>query len=265
MFGNNPIRENETHLNGSTLAVQDIFFTLQGEGPYSGQAAVFVRLAGCNLACSFCDTEFESKIDNRMPIFDVVKRVRDLPRHRLVVLTGGEPLRQNVVPLIEALFNIGVRVVQIETAGTLWVPALESFITRDYESPDPRVVLVCSPKTPKIHPKIARWCTDYKYVISVNEVDPTDGLPVMLGRAAPVYRPWYDPNNAFLMQLDPEALRVWVSPCDPGYPKGLDNTSSWDRAQHDADWKANTDLAVEVALKFNYRLSLQVHKLVGLP
>ena len=57
MFGKNPIRKPENH-DGNFLKIQEIFYTIQGEGIYSGYPAVFVRLGGCNLACKFCDTDF---------------------------------------------------------------------------------------------------------------------------------------------------------------------------------------------------------------
>ena len=59
MFGKNPIRKAEKG-DGSVLQIQEIFPTVQGEGPHTGVPSVFVRLGGCNLACSFCDTEFEN-------------------------------------------------------------------------------------------------------------------------------------------------------------------------------------------------------------
>ena len=59
MFGKNKILKPEIH-DGNNLDVQEIFPTLQGEGPYAGWPAVFIRLGGCNLACDFCDTEFET-------------------------------------------------------------------------------------------------------------------------------------------------------------------------------------------------------------
>src|ERR1700756_5367366 len=103
MFGTNPQRPIDGG-DGRTLAVQSIFYTLQGEGPFSGQPAVFIRLAGCNLACTFCDTDFESGIENRMETDVLIEHVGNLlAASRLVVLTGGEPLRQNVGPLIDRL------------------------------------------------------------------------------------------------------------------------------------------------------------------
>ena len=72
MHGTNPIRPPVTG-DGAMLEVQHIFPTLQGEGPYAGVPAVFIRLGGCNLACTFCDTEFESfKV---MGVREIVEKV----------------------------------------------------------------------------------------------------------------------------------------------------------------------------------------------
>lgn len=136
MFGNNPIRPPESG-DGSVLQVQELFATVQGEGPRAGQPAVFVRLGGCNLACSFCDTEFESF--SAWPLERIVARVQELAKsddasaRTLVVITGGEPLRQNIAPLCEELMAQGFTV-QLETNGTL-MRALPA-----------DVEIVCSPK-----------------------------------------------------------------------------------------------------------------------
>lgn len=132
MFGNNPIRPPEKG-DGSRLQVQKIFHTLQGEGPYSGEQAVFVRLGGCNLACDFCDTEFEDFRELALAeIIETVEQKRKEGTH-LVVLTGGEPLRQPVERLCEELLAKGLKV-QIETNGTLYRDLPEG------------VEIVCSPK-----------------------------------------------------------------------------------------------------------------------
>jgi 7-carboxy-7-deazaguanine synthase len=160
MFGKNPIRTPEKG-DGSRLSIVEIFATLQGEGPFVGQPSVFVRLGGCNLACSFCDTEFEAF--EEMDIVSVVEQVEKLAAntHDLVVITGGEPLRQNIAPLCEALLSKGLRV-QIETNGTLWreLPA--------------GVNIVCSPKISdgKYHllrPDLLARVDALKFIVSADD------------------------------------------------------------------------------------------------
>lgn len=262
MYGTNPIRKSETDLDGQTLAVQEIFHTIQGEGPQSGRPCTFIRLAGCNLACTFCDTEFESGINNRLTVEQIVKMVASFPNHRLVVLTGGEPMRQNIIPLIAELLSAGVEDVQIETAGTLWLErsdpnrgTLAGWIN------DGAVELVCSPKTPSVHPMIVRWCKHYKYIIESGKLDPVDGLPAWgtqpnnSDKPQRLFRPWDDDGIAY---RDRHAgLTVWVSPCDPNR-----NLSAFGRMLDAAD---NQKAAVASALQFGYRLSLQIHKIVNLP
>jgi 7-carboxy-7-deazaguanine synthase len=102
------------------LQLAEIFYSVQGEGTWTGTPAVFVRLAGCNLSCAFCDTDYALKFI--ASIDDVVARVRaeggDCP---MVILTGGEPLAQTeTVALIAALRADGRRI-HIESNGTLRV------------------------------------------------------------------------------------------------------------------------------------------------
>jgi 7-carboxy-7-deazaguanine synthase len=151
MHGRNPVRKQEPG-DGLTLWVQDVFYTLQGEGPFTGHPSVFIRMAGCNLRCFWCDTEFESSTWH--PTLDeLLERVESVRPSTcdLIVLTGGEPLRQNIVPLIDRLLARGLRV-QIETNGTLWLdlPA------------DPRLTVVCSPKTPRLDARFIPRIDVYK-------------------------------------------------------------------------------------------------------
>ena len=117
MFGKNETEPLLKDHDGLSLDVVEVFPTIQGEGPFAGRPATFIRLAGCHLKCSFCDTDFTS---NRalVTVFELGARV-EKHRHGLVVLTGGEPMRQNIVPLCEALVAGGYTV-QIETAGSFW-------------------------------------------------------------------------------------------------------------------------------------------------
>ena len=100
------------------LQLAEIFYSIQGEGEHTGKPAVFVRLAGCNLSCDFCDTDYSLKFF--ATVEDVVKTVRELGRDcPMVVLTGGEPFAQReALALIEALRKDGRRV-HIESNGTI--------------------------------------------------------------------------------------------------------------------------------------------------
>ena len=125
MFGKNIVISQHLAPTGN-LNIVDVFYTIQGEGPYNGMPSVFIRLAGCNLRCTWCDTDFESNARFHM-LDDLVDevQVRAMARTKLVVITGGEPMLQNLVPLIKELTRRQFRV-QIETAGTVWVPGLFS-------------------------------------------------------------------------------------------------------------------------------------------
>lgn len=100
------------------LQLAEIFYSLQGEGAYVGTPAVFVRLAGCNLACDFCDTDYSLKF--LAGVDDVVARVRELGADcPMVVITGGEPFAQReTLELIAALRADGRRV-HVESNGTI--------------------------------------------------------------------------------------------------------------------------------------------------
>jgi 7-carboxy-7-deazaguanine synthase len=150
MFGKNQIRQQEEG-DGNHLSVVAIFATIQGEGPRAGQPAVFVRLGGCNLACKFCDTDFDEF--KTIAIEDIIADVKS-KKHKLVVITGGEPLRQPIGKLCEQLIAAG-NIVQLETNGMLYQPLPEG------------VEIVCCPKTgTKLDERTEARITAYKYLVS---------------------------------------------------------------------------------------------------
>ena len=99
------------------MRINEIFYSLQGEGFWTGTPAVFVRFSGCNLKCSFCDTEHFGYRD--MSVEQIVEEVSKFPAKR-VILTGGEPLLQVNERLLKLLKSNGI-VVHVETNGTIAV------------------------------------------------------------------------------------------------------------------------------------------------
>lgn len=116
-----------------TYRVNEIFHSLQGEGAFTGTPMVFVRMAGCNRACRFCDTDFKSFTP--MSAAQITERVSAYRCPR-VVLTGGEPMLQTDDELIDALHGAGLTI-HMETNGTLPVPPGIDWVT-------------CSPKEPPL-------------------------------------------------------------------------------------------------------------------
>lgn len=227
---------------GDPLMIKSIFYTIQGEGPWAGLPAVFVRLAGCNLRCFFCDTDFDGPDVRSMWPEEIISEITEKwpfanysPR---VVLTGGEPMIQDAARLVDRLLRGHFASVQIETAGTVMIS--EEFWSHLFEHYPERLVLVCSPKTPKVHRLIQRYCKHFKYIIRYDEVAVDDGLPMqstqMAGTPQIIYRP-----------TSPDAT-IWVQPCDDGDER---NERHWDET-------------ARVALTFNYRVSMQLHKLLEL-
>jgi len=229
MRGSNPLRLKE-HGSGQVLWVQEVFYTLQGEGPFSGHPSVFVRLSGCNLACYWCDTEFESSTW-KPDLEGLLEKISQLRPDAcdLIVITGGEPFRQNIKPLVLALLEQKLRV-QIETNGTLWVDLPE----------DPRLTIVCSPKTAHLNAEMVPRISAYKYVLTDQQGDPEDGLPIVstqkAGQSVKIARPQ-------------GKIPVYVMPLD----------------QHDEDAnRRNRQYCVDIAKKFGYRLTLQTHKILAI-
>ena len=100
------------------MKVNEIFYSLQGEGHYTGTPAVFVRFAGCNLRCWFCDTDFEKGVE--MSEDEIVEAVLQYPT-RYVVITGGEPTLQITASLCDKLHAHGLYLM-METNGTRSLP-----------------------------------------------------------------------------------------------------------------------------------------------
>ena len=112
----------------NSYSIKEIFYSLQGEGKFTGTPAVFIRFAGCNLKCPFCDTDF--KDGKKWTIWEIdswLENQKETPP--LVILTGGEPTLQADDKLCSMLHKY-FRTIAIETNGTNWrIPLGVDFVT----------------------------------------------------------------------------------------------------------------------------------------
>lgn len=221
------------------LEVHHVFKTIQGEGPFAGTPAIFVRLAGCNLQCPWCDTDYTSRrgLVGPSDLLNACAALSDTTK--LIVITGGEPLRQGFAKFAKLALDAGWRV-QVETNGTLYDPELP----HDHE----RFAVVCSPKTPVVHAKLVPHLAALKYVLDADNVDPEDGLPAStMGAAWRVFRPGPEFRG-----------EVYVQPLDVS---GNDSPVAF--VTHTSN-RRHTEAAVASAIRYGYRLCIQTHKLTGL-
>ena len=212
------------------LKVFEIFSTIQGEGPFAGRRATFIRLYGCNLQCPLCDTDYTSK-RTQMTEIDILVAVKQYP-NELIVITGGEPYRQDIYSLVEVL-QLADYTVQIETNGT-------------YNRPMPSgTTIVCSPKEDYLGVGMPGRVTHYKYVIHHRAVHKADGLPTLAlahktSKGGILARP----------PLGFPSERIYVQPVDTG-DSAID--------------EKNLQAAIVSCRQFGYTLCLQVHKIINLP
>lgn len=161
-----------------TLKTIEIFPSIQGEGLRQGEPTIFVRLGGCNLRCPFCDTKYARRggediaVDD---ILDVVGLFRNEFPAPWVCLTGGEPLAQDIGPLVRRLKAAGSRV-QVETNGT-------------FPPRPPADWYTVSPKPPayRFHPLFLKKAREIKLVVSRDlTFDVVESVRAAFPRAAPL-------------------------------------------------------------------------------
>ena len=201
--------------------VKEIFGpTIQGEGAHAGRACVFLRFAGCNLACPWCDTDFSAEGAVRLTAEDIVARLlsHDVAGTRLVIVTGGEPTLQWDQPLAQALADAGFKV-HMESNGTRPLAAPVDWLT---VSPKPHFHGVRD----RLLPMAEVPASECKVVVD----DSVDESALM------AFEERYQASDWFLQ------------PCmDERYDEHLFRT-----------------LAL-IGKRPRWRLSLQLHKIVGLP
>jgi 7-carboxy-7-deazaguanine synthase len=208
------------------LKVNEIFYSIQGESSYAGRPCVFVRLTGCNLRCSYCDTRYAYDEGDLMEINDVLKRVASY-KCPLVEVTGGEPLIQKETPsLIHNLLEAGHEVL-LETNGS-----------QDIGQVDERCVKIMDIKCPTSGEE---GKSDLKNLALLAD---TDEIKFVIGD-----RGDYDYAKKILnsMDLKPSPIsRVHFSPVFGKMDPGL--LAKWILADH-----------------LDVRLHLQIHKIIWDP
>ena len=193
--------------------INEIFYSLQGEGFHSGTPAVFVRFSGCNLRCTFCDTQHQA--GEMMSLQEVVNEVKKYPIAPLLVLTGGEPSLFIDEALVAELKQKTGKKIAIETNGTRPLPSNLDWVT-------------FSPKTAfdggDLEPCVLTHCDELKVVYLGQDLAQYDDI---------------------------EAKYRFLQPC---FVEDLELR------------KANMQACVEAVKRHpNWRLSLQIHRVLNIP
>jgi len=184
-----------------TYKVNEIFYSLQGEGAWAGTPAVFIRFSGCNLQCPFCDTEHEMGKD--MTLTEIYEEYDRLTGSRCnpppIVLTGGEPMLQIDDDMVECLWGCGDTPIHLETNGTMGVS--QSIMSK----------LACITVSPKLPPDFSQPLI--QQLIIHNRYGGMAELKIV-----------YDNQNTLLCNLIESWIRVpfshrYIQPCDYGQGK----------------------------------------------
>lgn len=193
--------------------INEIFYSLQGEGFHTGTPAVFVRFSGCNLRCSFCDTQHQT--GEIISLQEVVNEINKYPIAPLLVLTGGEPSLFIDEAFAAELKQKTGKKISIETNGTRLLPINLDWVT-------------FSPKSAfeggDIEPCVLTHCDELKVVYLGQDLAQYDGI---------------------------EAKYRFLQPC---FVEDLEQR------------KANMQACVEAVKRHqNWRLSLQIHRVLNIP
>jgi hypothetical protein len=273
MFGKNEI-VGQKYFNdaGDKLFITSIFYTLQGEGPYRGEPAVFVRLAKCNLACSFCDTYFDGgdwltfgEIDRR--IFNVVSDYFGgvhpdwIEKKVGLVITGGEPmLQKNLGPFLDMMQD-HFAWTQIESNGTVWQDLPET------------TTLVCSPKCLEKDGKPIKYLkpnTDVmdranclKFVMNADQDSPYSSIPDWAHEyAAQGKQVFISPMNIYNREPQKsKQLRSEKNDIGIEERSAVDEVISfWEEGLLDMrENQKNHEYAAQYCAKNGFTLNLQIH------
>jgi 7-carboxy-7-deazaguanine synthase len=154
------------------LPLMEAFYTIQGEGFHQGKAAYFIRLAGCDVGCVWCDVKESWEVGNH-PVVSVKEIVKKASGHpaRIAVITGGEPLMHNLAALCDSLHEKGFAA-HIETSGAYSLSGALDWICLSPKKFKAPLLEVCAKanelKVVIYHPSDFDWAEKYAAMISLN-------------------------------------------------------------------------------------------------
>ena len=188
-----------------SLKVNEIFYSIQGESSYIGIPCILVRLTGCNLRCSYCDTRYAYEEGTRWELSDILDQVASY-RCRLVEVTGGEPLLQEETPLLIRTLLDGGYDVLLETNGSLPIHAIDRRCVR--------IVDIKCPSSGESHRNDFSILDDLserdeiKFVLSErNDYEFARTILISRNLAARTSHP---PILSVTERLDPKELAQWI-------------------------------------------------------
>lgn len=252
-------------LASDELLVSSIFNTLQGEGPFAGERAMFLRLAGCQYGgkgiagpgCRFCDTDFRFDRGGAWTKESLIKKIDQehpgpmsaRPHERLLVITGGEPLLQDnllefVCTVQQELLDVCI---QVESNGLRHMPLpLDVFLVVSPKIPERRDVANLKYSHPA--PGVLERADCLKILVSADESSPYHKLPYFLDEYLESSRVVRSPQLVYLSPINVYRQR-------PDGPASI-----WDKTVIDHEQSAeNHAYAAQLCIEHGYRLSVQQH------
>ena len=152
--------------------IMEHFFTIQGEGTYSGRAAYFIRIAGCDVGCVWCDVKesWDKEQHITMTTNEIIEKVTE-SKTNFVVITGGEPAMYDLRPLVNQLKSLGI-MVAIETSGCYPLKGEVDwycFSPKKFKAPcDEAYIKANELKVIVSHPSDLEWATTHALKVSTN-------------------------------------------------------------------------------------------------
>ncbi len=154
-----------TATGNTMLPIMEAFYTLQGEGFYTGRAAYFIRTGGCTVGCHWCDVKesWDASLHPQISVQDIAEEAARYPA-RMAVITGGEPLEHDLTALCEALKAKGFQL-NVETSGASPLSGTWDWIClspKKFKEPLPEVLAACDEFKPVIfHLSDIKWAEKF--------------------------------------------------------------------------------------------------------